>query len=265
MSRPFLQLIANLGGGKGPGSGQQVSGFLAAAGKGVGLGFAAAGRSVPKAMTSSMMAASTNSKGGGVQLTFKKAMGLSIGGSTPPIISPSPALSSSGPLIATGGVIPGNTAANPYIEGQGMGRGKHLTKPSWSINGDQKDTSLGSVSESAFSTSTSSRVSEALSSSATKLNLDPDQFQDVLQSGISKGSDGLVAPKRSRFSASTNPLEVIPAIGLQPSSHIHIEPSTAFISSHQVTVDNICDSADHLSNSIPTAGAASTKRSRWDK
>ena len=264
MPRPFLQLIANLGGGKGPGSGQQVSGFLAAAGKGVGLGFAAAGRSVPKAMTSSMMAASTNSKGGGVQLTFKKAMGLSIGGSTPPIISPSPALSSSGPLIATGGVIPGNTAANPYIEGQGMGRGKHLTKPSWSINGDHKDTSLGSVSESAFSTS--SRVSEAPSSSATKLNSDPDQFQDVSQSGISKGSDGLVALKRSRFSASTNPLEVIPAIGLQPSSHIHIESSTVFMSSHQVTVDDIGDSnTDHLSNSIPTAGAASTKRSRWDK
>ena len=244
-----------------------MSGFLAAAGKGVGLGFAAAGRSVPKAMTSSMMAASTNSKGGGVQLTFKKAMGLSSGGSAPHIISATSApssSSSSGPLIATGGVIPGNTAANPYIEGQGMGRGKHLTKPSWSINGDQKETSLGSVSESAFSTSTSARISEAPSSSATKLNLDPDQFQDVPQSGISKGSDGLVAPKRSRFSASTNPLEVIPTIGLYPFSHI--ESSTALMSSgHQVTVDDLGDSNNHLSNSSSTASAASTKRSRWDK
>lgn len=239
-----------------------MSGFLAAAGKGVGLGFAAAGRSVPKAMTSSMMAASTNSKGGGVQLTFKKAMGLSSGGSAPPIISSTPTpSSSSGPLIATGGVIPGNTAANPYIEGQGMGRGKHLTKPSWSINGDQQEASLGSAPESAFSTS--ARVSEAPSSSATKFYLDPDQFQDIPQSGISKGSDGLVPPKRSRFSASTNPLEVIPAIGLQHSSHI--EYFTAFTSSgHLVTVDDLGDSNNHLSNSS-TAGAASTKRSRWDK
>ena len=53
-------------------------------------------------------------------MTFSKAMGASA--------TPSQTVH----LVALGGAIPGNTAANPYIEGQGMGRGKHLTKPSWS-------------------------------------------------------------------------------------------------------------------------------------
>jgi hypothetical protein len=206
-------------------------------------------------MTSSMMAASTSSKGSGVQLTFKKAMGISIGNSSQPVNSPAPSSSSSfstasssssGPLVATGGVIPGNTAANPYIEGQGMGRGKHLTKPSWSGGDGNNSASLESVTEHSSSA--------APSSSAMKLN--SDQFDDAPLSGTSKGSAVSVAPKRSRFSASTSPLEGISVTALQPPPH-----SDALYEGHQVTEITEGGSNNHPSNIT----VASAKRSRWDQ
>jgi hypothetical protein len=198
-----------------------------------------------------MMAASTSSKGSGVQLTFKKAMGISIGNPSQPAntAAPSPpsssfaASSSSGPLIATGGVIPGNTAANPYIEGQGMGRGKHLTKPSWSGGDGSNSASLESVTE--------HTSSAAPSSSAMKVK--SDQFDDAPQSGTSKGSDNSVAPKRSRFSASNSP---IPVTALQIPSH-----TEAPYEGHQVTAGSEGGSNIHPSNIT----VASAKRSRWDQ
>ena len=205
-------------------------------------------------MTSSMMAASTSTKGGGVQLTFKKAMGINIGNSRQPVNTPAPsssasfsaASSSSGLLIATGGVIPGNTAANPYIEGQGMGRGKHLTKPSWSGGDGNNSAPLESVTEHSSSA--------APSSSAMTLN--SDQFDDAPQSGTLKGSDNSVAPKRSRFSASTSPLEGIPVTALQPPSY-----TEALYEEHQVTA-----STEGGCNNQPTnIAVASAKRSRWDQ
>lgn len=113
-----------LGGGRGAG-GARTAFNSSTAGRGGGLGYAAGGRSVPKAMTSAMLASSSGagagSKGAAVQMMFSKAMGASV--NTPAqTVHP----------VALRGAIPGNTAANPYIEGQGMGRGKHLTKPSWS-------------------------------------------------------------------------------------------------------------------------------------
>jgi hypothetical protein len=205
-------------------------------------------------MTSSMMAASTSSKGSGVQLTFKKAMGISIGNSSQPINTPAPSSSSSsssGPLIATGGVIPGNTAANPYIEGQGMGRGKHLTKPSWSGGDGSNSASLESVSEHPSGLSSSSA---APSSSAIKLK--SDQFDDAPQSGTVEGSDNSAAPKRSRFSASTSPLEGIPVTALQPLSH-----TESSYEGHQVTAGGEGGSNNHPSNIT----VVSAKRSRWDQ
>lgn len=205
-------------------------------------------------MTSSMMAASTSSKGSGLQLTFKKAMGISTGNSSQPVNTPAPSSSStlsstsssSGPLIATGGAIPGNTAANPYIEGQGMGRGKHLTKPSWSGGDGSNSASLESFSEHSSSA--------APSSSAMKLT--SDQFDDAPQSGTLKGSDNSVAPKRSRFSASTSPLEGIPVTALQPPPH-----TESSYEGYQVTAGTEGGSNSHASNTP----VASAKRSRWDQ
>jgi hypothetical protein len=86
---------------------------MAIAGKG-GLGFG--GKSAPKAMTSSMLASATSGSKGGLQMTFNKAVG---GGHK---TAPAPQLPQAQAPVprAQGGSIPGNTAANPYIEGQGI-------------------------------------------------------------------------------------------------------------------------------------------------
>lgn len=215
-------------------------------------------------MTSSMMAASTSTKGSGLQLTFMKAMGINAGNPSLSVNIPSSSSSSSasafsssgassaGPLIATGGVIPGNTAANPYIEGQGMGRGKHLTKPSWSSGDGNSNSSLIPVTE--YPSGLKNSSSAAPSSSAMKLK--SDQFDDAPQSSSFKGSDNSVAPKRSRFSASTSPLEGIPVSVLQPPSHIEA-PNEGY----QVMTDSGSSSNSHRSNIT----VASAKRSRWDQ
>ena len=200
----YVIILLCVGGGRnGP---SKITGFQPAVGRGGGLGYESGGRPAIKAMTSSMLAASSgvkssgsgsgsgsgssssSSSGSGVQMTFSKAMGVaskSVGGSTVP---------------ASGGVIPGNTAANPYIEGQGMGRGKHLTTPSWS-DGTDVPPPLSSASAS----SSSSLSSVSASSSSSLRAVVPQQFNDATDNTTvalpAALNNFLHERKRNRFSA----------------------------------------------------------------
>ena len=218
------------GGGKGPASAH--GGFVAASGRGGGLGYAAGGRPAPKAMTSSMLSSlGPKGPGGEGQMKFSKALGVTKLESTVPS-------SSDAHPIATGGAIPGNTAANPYIEGQGMGRGKHLTKPSWS-----------GFSEIPAAVTTSSTPSS--SSSAASLIVS-EQFDDSATSELSGIQDPPATQKRNRFSA------------LQPSLPSPSPSMAGFIRATSEAVTAEIDNSTFASLD-PHKDSLPVKKSRWDK
>ena len=223
-----------LGGGRGPASAQ--GGFVAATGRGGGggggLGYAAGGRPAPKAMTSSMLSSlGPKTPGNGVQMKFSKAMGVTH--SVPVVAIPSDAHP-----VATGGAIPGNTAANPYIEGQGMGRGKHLTKPSWSGPSDGPLAVMGSSSPPSSSSAASTTV--------------PEQFEDAATSVLDRVQDPPVAQKRNRFS-SLPPPDSAPAMA-------------GFVRAAPAPSAGIAEVDSSVSTSFdPHKDGLPVKKSRWDK
>ena len=204
------------------------------AGRGGGIGFSTGGRPAAKSMTSSMLAASSSVKSSGsgskngIQMTFMKAMGGTIKSGSSDTVTP---------FIAHGGAIPGSTAANPYIEGQGMGRGKHLTKPSWS-NMNDKDPEI------AISTSIG-------------------QFDDAVRTVIPENAPIIIIEKkRSRFSgpsSSTAPEPTIPGF-VRSTSNV---TATAvlegnILSGYSTAVAESVLVGDSKIPLIPT------KKSRWD-
>ena len=206
------------------------------AGRGGGIGFSSGGRPAAKSMTSSMLAATSSVKSSGsgckngIQMTFMKAMGGTIKSNT----SDSDTVT---PFIAHGGAIPGSTAANPYIEGQGMGRGKHLTKPSWSnVNG--KDPEI------AISTSIG-------------------QFDDAVRTVIPENAPIIIIEKkRSRFSgpsSSTAPEPTIPGF-VRSTSNV---TAAAVLKGNMLSAYNTAVAGPVLvsDSKIPLIP---TKKSRWD-
>jgi hypothetical protein len=180
-------------------------------------------------MTSSMLSSlGPKAPVNGVQMKFSKAMGVTQSG---PLTSP---LSEAHP-VARGGAIPGNTAANPYIEGQGMGRGKHLTKPSWSGLSDGPPAATGSAAPSSSSSATPSIASE--------------QFDDAAISVPDRVQDPPAGQKRNRFSALPPP-ESAPALA----DFVRSAPSGVI-----AQIDSgVSASFEPHKDSLPV------KKSRWD-
>mmetsp|Transcript_15877 Transcript_15877/g.23910 ORF Transcript_15877/g.23910 Transcript_15877/m.23910 type:complete len:785 (-) Transcript_15877:35-2389(-) len=104
-----------------------------------GLGFVTGGQGGghQKAMTSSMLASQSKGSGGTVThgVAVQKAFEKIMGGAESSSAVPSPAS------------IQGDVAANPYIEGRGMGRGKHMTQPSWSSSEQVKVEDASPISD----------------------------------------------------------------------------------------------------------------------
>lgn len=178
-------------------------------------------------MTSSMLSSlGPKAPGNGVQMKFSKAMGVTL---TEPVVG---AMSNPHP-VATGGTIPGNTAANPYIEGQGMGRGKHLTKPSWSGFTDAPPALTGSSSPPSSSSTTSITAQ--------------DQFDDAAASVPAKIQDPPSGQRLNRFSALPPPNSAPAMTGF-----VRAFSSTEVDSSGGTSFD-------------PHKDSLPVKKSRWDK
>ena len=123
--------------GGGQGSGRGVGGGGGGGGASGGIGFAAPGQSAPRAMTSAMLASSSSSS------SFSSSSSSSL------------SFSSNGQSHAKGNgsagsikINLGSTAGNKYIEGHSMGRGAHLTQPSWSKDSEVIDTAFAGRSSS---------------------------------------------------------------------------------------------------------------------
>ena len=215
------------GGGRGAAPSSHLT-----AGRGGGIGFASGGRPAARAVTSSMLAASSSVKSSGsgskngIQMTFSKAMGGTIKSGTSDTAIP---------FIARGGAIPGATAANPYIEGQGMGRGKHLTKPSWSSIKDHEP-------ELPISTSIG-------------------QFDDAVRTVVPEDTPpSITEKKRSRFSvppSSTAPPPTIPGFVRSTVT------ATAVLEGNKLSSYSGA-AAGHVLVSESKIPLIPTKKSRWD-
>lgn len=224
-----------IGGGRGVVSGKNASSFNPSASRGGGIGYAVGNRLTAKAMTSSMLAESSSINGSGVvrnnssQMTFKKAMGGTV-------ISSSADISV---FTAIGGVIPGNIAANPYIQGQGMGRGKHLTKPSWS---DSNGNNGGALSSHSLPGSSPSEQYE--DAAVNRTNIPQINFPDLAER---KNSHFLELPS--------------PAVFTMPG----VIESTVTGSTSSVTETNtISTYGTNVPETLLVLGSVPKKKSRWD-
>lgn len=130
-SDPQWQRVMSGGGAAGRGKSGRQQGTA-----GLGLGYSAPGSSGhQKAMTSSMLA--EMSAGGSVSHPSSTSMGLTDMGVAKAYeklvhsrtISANGSESASVQAVSSAGS--GEMAPNPYIEGRTMGRGKHMTQPSW--------------------------------------------------------------------------------------------------------------------------------------
>lgn len=108
-------------------------------------------------------------------------------------------------------------AANPYIQGHGQGRGKHLTQPSW----------MAAATSSTATNTTTSNVTTAKNAafagvSTTAASLEPQdsprsQFADSAVADLA-GGDGATLKRKSRFSAEE------PAVAVPVMAHVPTLP-----------------------------------------
>jgi hypothetical protein len=169
-------------GGRGQGGRGQGSG-------GSGLGYTAQGGGHQKAMTSAMLAemsAGGRIGGGGAHRTSSVDIGVVrayeklVGGHRSSVSDTAGSSTGGGQGVAV--AVPGEMAANPYMEGRSMGRGKHMTQPSWAPPSASDNTTNSSSSCSSASSYSGNASGEA------------GQFRDV------KEEEHVKKRRKNRFS-----------------------------------------------------------------